>query len=69
MERWAAKPRTTPARPAEARMLIPSFRSSSKLIKIEARERTRMTVMAIFFKTFTWVYTFLAWRLSLAVMS
>jgi hypothetical protein len=55
MLRCAAKPTTMPAKPAEARMLAPNWRTESNTISIEARVTTLMIVKATFFNTTTWV--------------
>ena len=51
----AAKPRMMPAIPAEARMLAPSCRTVSNIIRIEATPKMITTEMMILRMTETWV--------------
>ena len=55
MLRWAAKPMTMPAMPADARMLAPNWRTESKTISIDASVKMPMIVTATFFSTTTCV--------------
>ncbi len=62
--RWAAMPTTIPMIPADAKMVVPSCLTFSKVISIIPNARTQTTIITIRFKTFNWVRIFLALRLS-----